>query len=155
MNVFISGSIAINKLPDSALQKIDNIINQNLTVCIGDAKGADLLVQQYLAKKKYNNVIVYFVSSTIRNNVAKWQVKHIETNIKQKCRQLYTVKDEAMAKDADYGLMIWDGQSKGTLNNIQNMKAANKRFFVILGGTVIKDTDFDSFSLLPLRERVG
>ncbi|MDR3243900.1 MAG: hypothetical protein LBT79_04045 [Elusimicrobiota bacterium] len=144
MNVFISGSIGINKLPKTALEKIDNIINQNMTVYIGDAKGVDLLVQKYLSKKKYNNVVVYFVSSEIRNNVGKWQARHIETNITKKSRELYTVKDEAMAKEADYGLMIWDGQSKGTLNNIQNMKSVNKRFFVILDGMVIRDSDIDS-----------
>ena len=151
MNVFISGSITINKLPKSAINKIDNIINQNITVCIGDAKGADLLVQKYLSKKQYANVIVYFVGNEIRNNVGNWRVKHIETNITKKCRELYTAKDEAMAKDADYGLMIWDGQSKGTLNNINNMKQANKRFFVILDGMLVRDTDIDT--LLSLSKK--
>jgi len=40
--------------------------------------------------------------------------------------------------------MIWDCQSKGTLNNIRNMKPANKRFFVILDGIVIRDCNADS-----------
>ena len=154
MNVFISGSIGINRLPKSATDKIDNIINQKMTVCIGDAKGADLLVQKYLFEKQYENVIVYFAGSEIRNNVGNWQVKHIETNIIKKCRELYTVKDEVMAKDADYGLMIWDGQSKGTLNNIHNMKLANKRFFVILDGMVIRDDNIDSLLSLSKQSAI-
>jgi hypothetical protein len=154
MNVFISGSISINKLPKSATVKIDNIINQNMTVCIGDAKGADLLVQKYLLKRQYGNVVVYFVGDEIRNNVGNWRVKHIETNITRKCRELYTVKDEVMAKEADYGLMIWDGQSKGTLNNIHNMKLANKRFFVILDGMVVRDDNIDSLLSLSKQSEI-
>jgi hypothetical protein len=51
MNVFISGSISINKLPLLALNKINAIIARNYTVLIGDAKGVDLLVQEYLFLK--------------------------------------------------------------------------------------------------------
>lgn len=144
MNVFISGSISINKLSKPAIEKINNIISKNMTVFVGDAKGTDLLVQKYLVRKKYKNVIVYFVGSEIRNNIGHWNIKNIESNIAKKSREFYTIKDEAMAKDADYGLMIWDGQSKGTLNNIQNMKFANKRFFVILDGMIISDTNIDT-----------
>lgn len=31
-----------------------------------------------------------------------------------------------MAKAADYGFMIWNGKSKGTLNNIINLVQYNK-----------------------------
>jgi hypothetical protein len=37
-----------------------------------------------------------------------------------------------MAKEADYGLIIWKGKNNGTLNNINNMKLANKCLFVTL-----------------------
>jgi hypothetical protein len=33
----------------------------------------------------------------------------------------YSVKDRAMADTAEYGLMLWDGQSKGTVNNLVNL----------------------------------
>jgi hypothetical protein len=36
-----------------------------------------------------------------------------------------------MAHDADYGLMVWDGKSKGTQNNMQTMTALGKRFVVM------------------------
>jgi hypothetical protein len=41
-------------------------------------------------------------------------------------------KGLAMARDAKYGLMLWDGKSKGTLNNILNLIAAEKRTLVYL-----------------------
>jgi hypothetical protein len=75
MKVFISGSIAINKLSKLAIQKIDNIIKRKFTVLVGDAKGVDLQVQKYLSENKYNNVIIYFVGNNTRNNVGNWETK--------------------------------------------------------------------------------
>jgi len=151
MNIFISGSISVKFLPKIAMTKIDNIIKKNMNILIGDAKGVDLLVQKYLAKKQYNNVTVYFSGEKYRNNIGNWSTKNIKTNTFRKSRELYTLKDEAMSKDSDYGLMIWDGESKGTLNNIQNMKILNKKFFVILGNIIIQDKNIDS--LISLKNK--
>ncbi|GHV86205.1 hypothetical protein AGMMS50230_18130 [Spirochaetia bacterium] len=144
MKVFISGSISISKLSKPAVQKIDNIINKNFTILIGDAKGVDLQIQKYLLKKKYNNVIVYYAGTKIRNNAGSWNTNNIKNENNKKGRELYTLKDIAMAKDSDYGLMIWDGESKGTLNNIIIMKNENKRFFVILDGLVVDERNIDT-----------
>ena len=142
--VFISGSMSINRLPKNAITKLDSIIEKKIYVLIGDAKGADLQVQKYLVKKNYSNVIIYYAGKDIRNNVGKWQTKHISTHIEKKSRELYTEKDKAMVKDTDYGLMIWDGKSKGTQNNILNMKNAQKKFFVILDNMLVDDSHIDS-----------
>ena len=145
MNVFISGSISIDKLPLFALEKIDSIIAKNYRILIGDARGVDLLVQEYLLKKKYKNIIVYFTGEKIRNNTGNWESNQIiDDSHKKRGRGLYTIKDKAMARDADYGLMIWDGKSKGTLGNIKEMKKQNKRFYVILNGVIIDDKKFDT-----------
>ena len=37
-----------------------------------------------------------------------------------------------MVDDADYGLMLWDGESKGTLNSVINMIRQNKSVVVYL-----------------------
>jgi hypothetical protein len=153
MKVFISGSISIDKLPLSAIEKLDSIVQKNFCVLIGDAKGVDLQVQKYLCKKKYNNVIVYYVGEKSRHNIGKWKEKNIcnDDNIK-KGRELYTLKDIAMAKDADYGLMVWDGRSPGTLNNIKTMKAEQKRFYVILDGLLINDVNIDAIIDIQLKQ---
>lgn len=143
MKVFISGSIKISKIPKVALEKIDNIIKKNFTIIIGDAKGVDLNVQKYIYDKKYEDVIVYYAGNDIRNNVGNWNVRNVESD-KSKGRELYTLKDIEMANDADYGLMIWDGESEGTLKNINMMKNKNKKFFVIIGEMIIDDKNIDS-----------
>jgi hypothetical protein len=40
--------------------------------------------------------------------------------------EFYTAKDDAMLRDADYGLFAWDGESKGTLRNIRKMAEQGK-----------------------------
>jgi hypothetical protein len=42
----------------------------------------------------------------------------------------YSVKDLAMAQDAGCGVMLWDGVSKGTLNNIENLLSGGKKTLV-------------------------
>jgi hypothetical protein len=118
MNVFISGSRSINKLPDSAIKKIDSIMGKNCAILTGSKKGIDAQVQKYLSKKKYDNVIVYFSGREIRNNAA-------------------------MAHDADCGLMIWDGLSIGTLNAIKEMKNRNKGFCLVVDGTLYDEENSD------------
>jgi len=144
MKVFISGSISIKKIPKYALQKIENIIKKNYFIFVGDAKGVDSLVQKYLQKKNYNNVIVYYAGDKIRNNYGDWKTKHVGNNSPKKGRELYTLKDIEMANDADYGLMIWDGKSEGTLNNISMMKSKNKRFFVVIEEMIVDEKHVDS-----------
>jgi hypothetical protein len=129
MNIFISGSISIKSLPQVVLQKLDSIMRKGLSVIVGDAAGVDLLVQEYLAKNRYANVTVYCMGKP-RHNVAGWQVKSIPNTQNLTGRAFFTLKDQAMAHDADYGLMVWDGKSKGTQNNMQMMKTLGKRFFV-------------------------
>jgi hypothetical protein len=38
----------------------------------------------------------------------------------------YAAKDRAMAADASHGLMIWDGESRGTFTNVVNLVAQHK-----------------------------
>jgi len=144
MKVFISGSIKIKEIPLCAIEKIESIINKKFDVIIGDAKGVDLLVQKYLHKKLYENVTVYYAGDEIRNNYGNWKTKQVLSKSNEKGRDLYTLKDIEMANDADYGLMIWDGESKGTLANIKEMQTKNKRFFVIMKDILVLDKNVES-----------
>ena len=60
-----------------------------------------------------------------------------------------------MANEADYGLMIWDNKSRGTLRNIEKMKKNNKRFFVILNNLIVDEKHIDQFlNLKDLHKKV-
>jgi len=87
------------------------------TALIGDADGIDKAVQALFAEEGYKNVIVYCMDDECRNNVGGWQRKSVESGGKRKGFAYYAMKDAQMSLDADCGFMIWDGVSKGTLNN--------------------------------------
>lgn len=47
----------------------------------------------------------------------EWPVNEVATALKSGSFEFYAEKDRKMAEDADYGFMIWDGKSRGTLND--------------------------------------
>jgi len=130
--VFIGGSIKLSKINKEIKRRIDNIIENRYTILIGDANGIDKSVQEYLFSKNYSDVVVFCIRDQCRNNVGNWKVKYIEANYELKGRHLYALKDIEMAKDTDFGMMIWDGRSAGTFNNIVNLIKFNKKILVYL-----------------------
>ena len=143
MKVFVSGSISIKSLSSIVKQKLDNIMSKNLTVLVGDANGIDNIVQKYLFMNNYNNVVVYYAGNSIRNNIGHWTTENVPSGDLQG-RAKYTLKDLRMASDSDFGLMIWDGQSKGTQNNIKEMLNLGKHFYVIQNNEIMTDKTFQS-----------
>jgi len=132
MKIFISGSISIDKLDNVITSEIEKIILNNYTVLIGDANGVDLEVQKLLSKSSYENVIIYFTGNRCRNNISSWPEIYVENKDNLVGRDMYSLKDIKMAEDADLGLIIWDGESIGTKNNILRMKKLNKKIKVYL-----------------------
>ncbi|MBI4484888.1 MAG: hypothetical protein HY655_02650 [Acidobacteria bacterium] len=112
--------------------RIDTMIDKDFTILVGDANGADKAVQRYLAEKGYRNVIVHCMANNCRNNVADWPTREILPPKGARGFSYYAAKDQAMVDDAGYGLMLWDGESKGTLNSVINMIRQNKPVVVYL-----------------------
>ena len=128
--VFIGGSRSITRLNDTIRSRLDNLMHQRSAIVIGDANGADKAVQSYLAEKAYRDVIVYCMGDHCRNNVGNWPVEQIYADNQVKDFAYYTTKDAKMAQIASCGFMIWDGKSKGTVNNICNLLQRQKNIQV-------------------------
>ena len=124
--VFIGGSRRISKLNDQIRSKLAEIVDRELEVLIGDASGADRAVQAQLAAWKYPRVSVFFVGQKPRNNVGRWPLSHVETPKGLKGFDFFSAKDKRMAREADCGLMLWDGASRGTLANVVNLVSEEK-----------------------------
>ena len=133
MNVFISGSISVKSLDEKYLAFLEQIVEGNRTILIGDAYGVDKAVQEYLLGQNYLNVTVYFSGEKCRNNIGNWQTKQCPNPDNLTGRDFYQLKDKAMAEDCDCGLMFWDGKSKGTKRNIEQMNQLDKYYLVIDG----------------------
>lgn len=135
MKVFIGGSRRLSRLNRKVTQTLDRLIERDLTIIIGDAHGADKAVQSYLANKKYRNVIVFCMQNQCRNNLGDWQSRRVETGLRNNGFEFYAVKDLAMAKETDYGFMLWDSKSKGTLNNIVSLLRESKPVMIYFSPT--------------------
>jgi adenine-specific DNA-methyltransferase len=126
MNVFIGGSRAVSNLDTAVRERLDDLVKRGCRLFIGDANGADKAVQTYLAQQHYPNVVV-FCMKHCRNNVGRWPTRKIDSPNAQNDFSYYAAKDVVMSQQAQCGLMLWDGKSKGTPQNMLNLIAAHKR----------------------------
>ncbi len=124
--VFIAGPRKISKLSKKVIEKLDSLQSKEFQILIGDANGVDKAVQNYIYKNNYSNVNVYATEGKARNNIGKWTVVPVSSERKTKDFKYYTAKDIEMAKTADLGFMIWNGNSKGTLRNTIQLLSMNK-----------------------------
>jgi len=130
MKVFIAGPRAISKLNKRVEERLNNIYSMQMNVIVGDAAGVDKAVQDYFFRMKYENVSVYATQGKARNNIGSWKVVNVEVEKKLKGFDFYAAKDIRMAEEADYGFMIWNGKSKGTLNNVINLINGKKKTLI-------------------------
>lgn len=131
--VFIAGSRRLLRLSRDVKRRIDNIVEKGLTVIVGDANGVDKAVQQYLSSRHYDNVTVFCMEGACRNNVGNWATRTIvAADPLRRDFTYYSTKDRVMVEEADYGLMLWDGRSRGTLRSILDLVRHGKPVVVYL-----------------------
>lgn len=132
MKVFVAGPRAIRALNKSITDVLADMIVRRSAILVGDADGVDRLVQEYLAEAQYLNVLVYASGGEPRNNLGRWQVRKVDVPANAKGFDFYAKKDTQMARNADNGFMVWNGKSRGTLNNMINLVSQNKEVMVYL-----------------------
>lgn len=149
-NVFVGGSRKISRLNKELKQRLDNIIEQNFSFIVGDANGADKAVQKYCYDKQYSNVTVFCAGGHCRNNLGNWKVHNVLVDSSKKGFDFFVAKDIEMAKEADYGFMLWDAKSNGTLNNILQLLQLEKCALVYYSpeNTFIKIKNVDDLKAL-------
>lgn len=133
MKVFISGSKSISELPDEARSQLDTFIATDAEILVGDCYGVDAAVQKYLESKGYSNVTIYCSGETPRNNfVTGAKVRSCAEAAKGLTGSTFQyVKDIQMTQDCDQALMVWNGKSKGTGENIRRVKEMGKPYRII------------------------
>ena len=140
--VFIAGSISISRLHEKVADRINKIVSSDFNVVVGDADGADTSIQECLQRYRAEKVTVYCTGDSPRNNVAEWPVHRVVSKAKAGTRAYFTAKDLEMARDSDYGLMVWDCKSTGTLSNVIELLREKKKSVVF----VDKNKDFVTVS---------
>ncbi|WP_375160786.1 helix-turn-helix domain-containing protein [Bradyrhizobium sp. RDT46] len=140
--VFIAGSISISRLHEKVADRINKIVSSDFNVVVGDADGADTSIQECLQRYQAGKVTVYCTGDSPRNNVAEWPVHRVVSKAKAGTRAYFTAKDLEMARDSDYGLMVWDCKSTGTLSNVIELLREKKKSVVFVN----KNKDFVTIS---------
>ncbi len=133
--IFVAGSRHISRLPAEVKKRLDTMIERRFQILVGDANGADKAVQQYLSDKEYPNVTVHCMERHCRNNIGHWPTREVAAPKGARGFDFYSTKDRAMADTAEYGLMLWDGKSKGTINNVVNLSRDRKPVVVYIAPT--------------------
>lgn len=124
--IFIGGSRHVSRLPAEVKKRLDNVIASHHQVIVGDANGADKAVQKHFSDARYSNVTVFCSGDAPRNNLGSWTTHRVDVPKGTKGFQFYAAKDREMAREADFGLMIWDGKSPGTVLNVLRLVQAGK-----------------------------
>lgn len=140
--VFIAGSISISRLHEKVADRINKIVSSDFNVVVGDADGADTSIQECLQRYQAQKVTVYCTGDSPRNNVAEWPVHRVVSKAKAGTRAYFTAKDLEMARHSDYGLMVWDCKSTGTLSNVIELLREKKKSVVFVN----KNKDFVTVS---------
>ena len=125
MKIFVGGSKRIAVLPNAAFRQLDAYREQGCAFLVGDCHGVDAGVQKYLADCGERRVTVYCSGRAPRHNVGAWPVVAL-CDTTHTGYAFYRQKDIRMAEDADGGYMVWDGVSKGTKQNAEDLRARSK-----------------------------
>ena len=133
MIVVLGGSRHLEFIPGDVAQKIEDFIAQQSDFYVGDAPGSDRAFQKYLSAKSYSAVRVFTSSDEIRNNLGSWPSERIDSGLKSKSSAVHAFKDRHMTGIADIGIMVWDGESAGTLSNVIDLLDAGKECYLYLG----------------------
>ena len=141
--VFIAGPIKIKHLDRKFKERIDKIIVSGIDLVVGDADGADTAIQTTLFEQGGSNTTVNEVKKrqraamgqsgeTIWADVDNGPIHSVTPDLAPGSRAYFTAKDVAMAEAADYGLMMWDATSTGTLSNVIELLGRKKKSAVFV-----------------------
>jgi hypothetical protein len=118
VKILLAGSLKLEFLGPEVRALLDEWCEQGVEFAVGDAPGMDRAFQRYLADRNYSHVTVYCTDGETRNNLGVWPAESVPSGLTHPGHASHGAKDRQMVDDANRGLMVWDGASKGTLANV-------------------------------------
>lgn len=141
--VFVSGSSKTQnaasgyyrkKLPYDVRYELRSEMKKGNKIIVGDAPGIDRQVQDYLAKKNYDNVEVFSPGKKGARYLAKdsWKQTNVDKpDAEVGSKEWLAEKDKLMSRLADKGIAVTlDEGSTATRRNVDRLVEANKDVFV-------------------------
>ena len=118
--IFVGGSKILTELSVETKNTLVEYMHAGATFLIGEGKGADLLVQKFLAKNGYRKVLIYTANEKAKINVGFWEEKQVKG---------YDVQEQVnaeMASDDDDGCMLFKENSAEMMANVERLVAQGK-----------------------------
>ena len=84
------------------------------------------------AENGYSFVTVYYSGDRPRFNLGNWKTKHLSSNKYLSDYERQKLKDNQMVLDSDFGYMLLQGQTKGTMANVNKLLEQNKPCYVMM-----------------------
>jgi hypothetical protein len=121
--LLLMGSSAFNaeELPAVVRERIDEAMTRNMTMVVGEARGACRRYQDYLNSKGYMDVIVGHARS-ISYNAGDWRTVRYGDDLKE--------RERGMIEDCDSAIIIWVNESSVIAENLERLKRLGKPTFV-------------------------
>jgi adenine-specific DNA-methyltransferase len=120
----------VTRLDAAVKQRLDRIVAKGLPVLIGDAAGADKAVQRYLDEHGHRHVEVFAAGDPPRNKRRELAPARDIAWPLAKGIRLLRGQGPRHGAEASVGLMLWDGQSRGTLMNVLRLADRGKTVVV-------------------------
>jgi hypothetical protein len=109
------------ELPNEVKRRIDAALDHEMTIIVGEAKGACRIYQNYLHNKGYPDVIVGHARS-LRYNAGDWPDIKYGDNLRERERN--------MVKACDSAIAIWMNKSGVIAGNLERLKWLQKPTFL-------------------------
>lgn len=147
--IFLGGSKIINALAEGIKETLFSLMNCGHEFLTGDCMGADLQLQKLLAENGYRKVTVYYSGDRPRVNLGNWRTIFVSSNRYLTNYERQKLKDDRMAVDCDFGVMLLKGATKGTMANVVKLVELNKRceVFVEACGDLKKYAGYKTFGV--------
>ena len=130
--IFLGGSKIITRLDDRTKEDLIDYMNLGHNIVVGDCMGADFQMQKLFAENGYPFVTVYYSGDRPRFNLGNWKTKHVSSNKYLSDYERQKLKDNQMVLDSDFGYMLLQGQTKGTMANVHKLLEENKPCYVMM-----------------------
>lgn len=143
------------ELPKEVKRRINAAIEQEMTIIVGEAKGASRLYQDHIQSRSYRNVIVGHARS-LRYNAGDWPDIKYGDNLRERERN--------MIEDCDTAIVIWINKSSVIAGNLERLKWLSKPTFLyecsgytedVYAGPLDQNRIYQPFLYQKLRTKYG
>ncbi len=120
--LLLMGSSAFSgPLPFEVTRLLDEAMEREMSVLVGEAHGASRAFQDYLASKKYTAVVVGY-ANRVRHNTGNWP-----TESYGRC---LLGKERAMIEECDCAIVIWTNRSGVIAQDLEHLRKLGKPTFL-------------------------